>query len=48
VVKGWGEAHMQVKGWHRGGINKPYAFIQFDKKMPSADVGQQLNVRHAA
>jgi hypothetical protein len=23
VVKGWGEAHLQVKGWHRGGINRP-------------------------
>ena len=23
VVKGWGEAHMQIKGWHRGGINRP-------------------------
>ena len=23
VVKGWGKAHLQVKGWHRGGINRP-------------------------
>ena len=23
AVKGWGEAHLQVKGWHRGGINRP-------------------------
>jgi len=23
VVKGWGKAHLQVKGWHRGGINSP-------------------------
>ena len=23
VVKGWGEAHIQIKGWHRGGINRP-------------------------
>ena len=23
VVKGWGEAHLQVKGWHRGRINRP-------------------------
>ena len=23
VVKGWGEAHIQIKGWHRGEINRP-------------------------
>ena len=23
VVKGWGEAHIQIKGWHRGAINRP-------------------------
>ena len=23
VVKGWGEAHLQVRDWHRGGINRP-------------------------
>jgi hypothetical protein len=23
VVQGWGEAHIQIKGWHRGGINRP-------------------------
>jgi hypothetical protein len=23
AVKGWGEAHLEVKGWHRGGINRP-------------------------
>jgi hypothetical protein len=21
-VKGWGEAHIQIKGWHSGGINR--------------------------
>ena len=26
VVKGWGEAHIQIKGWHRGQINRP-AFL---------------------
>jgi hypothetical protein len=42
AVKGWGEAHLQVEGWHRGGMNAPGASIQLDKKMSSADAGQQL------
>jgi hypothetical protein len=23
AVKGWGEAHLEVRGWHRGAINRP-------------------------
>jgi len=23
AVKGWGEAELEVKGWHRGKINRP-------------------------
>lgn len=23
VVKGWGKAHLDVRGWHRGEINRP-------------------------
>jgi len=23
TVKGWGEAHVDVRGWHRGGVNRP-------------------------
>ena len=23
VVKGWGKAHLDVRGWHRGAINRP-------------------------
>jgi len=32
VVKGWGEAHVQVKGWHRGGINRPVLLFDSIKK----------------
>lgn len=27
-VKGWGKAHLDIKGWHRGGINRPV--LQFN------------------
>ena len=26
-VQGWGEAHLEVKGWHRGAINRPVLFF---------------------
>lgn len=32
AVKGWGEAHLQVKGWHRGGINRPVLLFNSMKK----------------
>jgi hypothetical protein len=32
VVKGWGEAHIQIKGWHRGGINRPVLLFNSIKK----------------
>jgi hypothetical protein len=32
VVKGWGEAHLQVKGWHRGGINRPVLLFKSIKQ----------------
>jgi hypothetical protein len=32
VVKGWGEAHIEVKGWHRGGINRPVLLFNSIKK----------------
>jgi hypothetical protein len=34
VVKGWGEAHLQVKGWHRGGINRPALLFNSIKQCP--------------
>ena len=27
-IKGWGKAHLDIKGWHRGGINRPV--LQFN------------------
>jgi hypothetical protein len=32
VIKGWGEAHLQVKGWHRGGINRPVLLFNSIKR----------------
>lgn len=32
VVKGWGEAHIQIKGWHRGRINRPVLLFNSIKK----------------
>jgi hypothetical protein len=26
-VQGWGEAHLEVKGWHRRAINRPVLFF---------------------
>ncbi|HVR22199.1 MAG TPA: carboxypeptidase-like regulatory domain-containing protein [Candidatus Polarisedimenticolia bacterium] len=32
AVKGWGEAQLEVKGWHRGGMNRPgLQFIKHKK-----------------
>ena len=31
VIKGWGEAHLQVRGWHRGAINRPVLSFNSDK-----------------
>ena len=32
VVKGWGKAHIQIKGWHRGGINRPVLLFNSIRK----------------
>lgn len=32
VVKGWGEAHIEVKGWHSGGINRPVLLFNSIKR----------------
>ena len=31
LVKGWGKAHIQIKGWHRGGINRPVLLFNLAK-----------------
>lgn len=32
AVKGWGEGELQVRGWHRGGINRPALLFSKHKK----------------
>jgi hypothetical protein len=32
VVKGWGKAHLEVRGWHRGKINRPVLLFNSTKR----------------
>jgi len=32
AVKGWGEAHLEVRGWHRGTINRPVLLFSSMKR----------------
>jgi hypothetical protein len=32
VVKGWGKAHLEVRGWHRGEINRPVLLFNSTKR----------------
>jgi hypothetical protein len=34
TVKGWGKAHLDVKGWHRGGINRPVLYFNSVRGCP--------------
>jgi hypothetical protein len=34
TVRGWGKAHLEVKGWHRGGINRPVLYFNSVGRCP--------------
>jgi hypothetical protein len=34
VIKEWGEAHLQVRGWRRGGINRPVLLLNSINRCP--------------
>ena len=47
VVKGWGEALLEVRGWKRGAINRPVLLLSSTNKMSSAHTSSKLISNHS-